>query len=314
MHLRRYQLGVILSLAISTCMSFCDRSAIGEDRQTDEEKTEKNTDSPIKFKGARAEIYKTVSGVSLYLYIFEPENHTHSDRRPAAVFFFGGGWNSGSPKQFEPHCRYLASRGMVSIVADYRVKSRHGTSPFECVKDGKSAVRWIRENAARLGIHPKRIAAGGGSAGGHVAAAAGNVPGLEEDKENSNVSAKPDALVLFNPVYDNGPNGYGYDRVNDRYREISPLHNIDQGSPPTIVFLGTNDALIPVATARAYEDKMESAGSRCDTHLYEGQPHGFFNKGRNGDKYYIATVLAMDKFLTSLGWLCGQPTISPVER
>ena len=304
---------VSVALATSTCVLFSDIRVIGDDKQTDGERTQKTANSLLDFKGARAEIYKTVSGLSLWLYIFEPDGHSQSDRRPAAVFFFGGGWNGGSPKQFAPHCRYLASRGMVSIVADYRVKSRHGTSPFECVKDGKSAVRWIRANAARLGIDPKRVAAGGGSAGGHVAAAAGNVPGLEEDKENTHISAKPNALLLFNPVYDNGPNGYGYDRVKDRYREISPLHNINNGSPPTIVFLGTNDALIPVSTARAYEERMTSVGSRCDTHLYEGQPHGFFNKGRSGDKYYIATVSAMDKFLTSLGWLDGQPTISPAE-
>ena len=136
------------------------------------------------------------------------------------------------------------------MVADYRVKSRHGTTPFECVKDGKSAVRWLRANADRLGIDPNRIAAGGGSAGGHVAAATGNVPGLEEPGEELHVSSVPNALLLFNPVYDNGPGGYGHERVRDRFHEISPLHNIKPGAPPTIVFLGTDNALVPVATAR----------------------------------------------------------------
>jgi acetyl esterase len=268
-----------------------------------------NNDEPLRFEGARAEVFKTVGGTKLYLHIFEPEGHAANDQRPAAVFFFGGGWNGGTPKQFEPHCRYLASRGLVAITAEYRVKSRHGTSPFECVKDGKSAVRWIRANASRLGIDANRIAAGGGSAGGHVAAATGNLPGLEEDGEDSEVSSKPNALLLFNPVYDNGPTGYGYDRVKDRYKEISPLHNIQKGAPATIVFLGTEDKLIPVETAEKFEQKMRSVGSRCDTIFYEGQPHGFFNKGRNGDKYYSETVQAMDEFLISLGWLKGKPTI-----
>ena len=198
------------------------------------------------------------------------------------------------------------------MAADYRVKSRHGTSPRECVQDGKSAVRWIRANATRLGIDPDRIVAGGGSAGGHVAAATGTVDGLDEPGEDTSVSAKPNALVLFNPVYDNGPEGYGYDRVKEYYREISPLDNIKPGTPPTIVFLGTEDELIPVATAEKYEAKMEAVGSRCDTHLYEGQPHGFFNYGRGEGRCYRDTVHKTDKFLVSLGFLEGEPTI-PME-
>ena len=124
--------------------------------------------------------YKEASGAKLFLHVFNPEGHKTTDARPAIVFFFGGGWNGGTPKQFEPHCQYLARRGMVAITAEYRVKSRNKTSPFECVADGKSAVRFIRANAAKLGVDPKRVAAGGGSAGGHVAAATGNCPELEE--------------------------------------------------------------------------------------------------------------------------------------
>jgi len=295
-------------VAIIVCQSL---SAAAEQPTKKAAKRRASDNKPLQFEGARAEVFKTLGDTKLTLHIFEPEGHTTKDQRPAAVFFFGGGWNGGSPKQFEPHCRYLASRGMVAITAEYRVKSRHGTSPFECVKDGKSAVRWVRANASQLGIDPNRIAAGGGSAGGHVAAATGNVSGLEEDGEDSKVSSKPNALLLFNPVYDNGPSGYGHDRVKDRYEEISPMHNIREAAPPTIVFLGTEDKLIPVETAKNYEQKMRSVGSRCDTIFYDGQPHGFFNKGRNEDKYYVETVQTMDEFLISLGWLTGKPTIAP---
>ena len=267
----------------------------------------------VKLDGARVHQYKQVGDTKLFLHVFNPKGHNVSDRRPTIVFFFGGGWNGGTPKQFDPHCRYLASRGMVAITAEYRVKSRNKTTPFECVKDGKSAIRWVRENAGKLGVDDKRVAAGGGSAGGHVAAATGNCPGLEEKGENLKISSKPDALVLFNPVYDNSSKGFGYDRVKLRWKEISPMHNISKGSPPTIVFLGTKDKLIPVSTAKEYEKRQVAVGSRSELHLYEGAVHGFFNKGKKGG-HYPDTVAKMDDFLNSLGWLKGDPTIGKESR
>ena len=256
------------------------------------------------FRNATKHLYKSTDNARLHLHCFFPPNQQRSDQRPAIVFFFGGGWINGTPQQFVPHCRHLASRGMVGITAEYRVKSRHGTSPFECVQDGKSAIRWLRRQATQLGIDQDRIAAGGGSAGGHVAAVAGNVRGLEDPHEDTSISSQPNALVLFNPVYDNGPGGYGHQQMQERWRDISPLHNIRRGAPPTIVFLGTKDQLIPVSTAEKYKSLMAKAGSRCDLHLYENQTHGFFNRGRKNGRYG-ETLRAMDKFLISLGWLSG---------
>ena len=62
--------------------------------------------------------YKTVGDTNLSLHVFNPEGHKPADSRPAAVFFFGGGWNGGSPNQFVTHCRYRASRVMVAVTAD----------------------------------------------------------------------------------------------------------------------------------------------------------------------------------------------------
>jgi acetyl esterase/lipase len=246
-------------------------------------------------------LYKTVGETKLHLHVFTPpRGHTPDDRRPAIVFFHGGGWFGGAPKQFFPHCEHLASRGMVAISAEYRVRNRHKTTPRECVKDGKSAVRWIRAHARELGVDPARLAAGGGSAGGQVAAAAGTTKGFEEEGEDPGTSCRPDALVLFNPVFDNGPGGYGHDRVVEYWKAFSPMHNIDETTPPTVVFLGTKDGLVPVKTAREYKRRMEEKGRRCDLNLYEGQPHGFFNHGRDG---YAQTVADMDRFLASLGYL-----------
>jgi acetyl esterase len=140
--------------------------------------------------------YKKIGEVDLKLHIFNPEGHKTSDRRPAIVFFFGGGWNSGTASQFHPQCAHLASRGMVAISADYRVAKTHGTTPRECVQDGKSAIRWVRQHAKELGIDPERLAAGGGSAGGQVAAATGTLTKFEEEGEDLQISSRPNALVL----------------------------------------------------------------------------------------------------------------------
>ena len=198
---------------------------------------------------------------------------------------------------------------MITVLAAYRVNSLPPTTPFEAVKDAKSAIRFLRKYADELNIDPQKIVASGGSAGGHLAAATGTLPGLDELGEDLNISSKADALVLFNPVFDNGPDGYGYDRIGERYLEISPLHNIRENTPPTIVFLGTEDKLIPVKTAENYKAKMEEIGSRCDLHLYAEAKHGFFNKSKSKGKFFKLTVRETDLFLVSLGFLKGEPTL-----
>ncbi len=243
-------------------------------------------------------IYKTIEKLQLHLYLFYPSNYSASDKRTAIVFFHGGGWNNGSPKSFFKQASYLASRGMVAISAQYRLRDSNGTSPKECVEDGKSAIRWIRKNAEELGINPDMIASGGGSAGGQVAAAAATVKGFEDEKEDKTISAKPNALVLFNPVIDNGPDGYGFSKVKEYWKEFSPMHNIEKGTAPTLIMIGTADHLVPVATVQKFKKLMEENGNICELILYENEKHGFFNKSK-----YNETLLETDKFLTSLGYL-----------
>jgi acetyl esterase len=245
--------------------------------------------------------YKQVSGDSLYLQVDYPPAYDTSLSYPAMVFFFGGGWNGGTTEQFAPHASYFASRGMICFRADYRVKSRQGTSPFASLKDAKSAIRYIRAHARELGVDPDKIIASGGSAGGHLAVATAVIEGFNELGEDLTISCIPNALVLFNPVFDNGPGGYGYERVGEAYKEFSPLHNLREGMPPAVVFLGTEDRLIPVETARYFQTVMEKVGSKCELFLYEGEGHGFFNF-RNYEIYKDTRDKA-DEFLVSTGFL-----------
>jgi len=144
--------------------------------------------------------YKTAGDVKLKLDVFNPQGLAPTDQRPAIVFFFGGSWVNGKPAQFHQQARDLADLGMVAFAANYRVKKRNQTTPFESVRDAKSAVRWIREHAAELGVDPERIVASGGSAGGHLAVCTALIEGEEDEGEDLAISSVPDAVVAFNPV------------------------------------------------------------------------------------------------------------------
>jgi arylsulfatase A-like enzyme/acetyl esterase/lipase len=276
---------------------------------------------PSVLTGARTEVYKRVDETELRMHIFEPADGAKTNRA-AIVFFFGGGWNSGSPQQFEEHCRHFAERGMVAMAADYRVRSRHGVQVVSCVADAKSAIGWVRENAGRLGIDPHRIAAGGGSAGGHLAAATATLPGFDEaagaDRNvraprDVAVSSVPDALVLFNPALALAPlAGFearelefrmSEERLGADAKALSPAHHVKTGVPPTIIFHGREDQTVPYASVEVFARLMREAGNRCELVGYDGQGHGFFNVGRSGERYFRETLARADEFLVSLGFL-----------
>lgn len=251
-------------------------------------------------------VYKSTPQGELELEYFLPAGQTADARRPAVLFFFGGGWNNGQRGHLEPQARHLAQRGIVGITADYRTKNGHGTSPFECVKDAISAMRFVRQHAADYGIDPERIGAGGGSAGGHLAMALSTVtaPWLIEEDDKT-LDFRPGALVLFNPVYNNSPapTGYGHERVGEKYLDFSPAHNLHADMPPTLVMLGDRDNLIPVSTAERVRDSMVKLGVRSELVIYPSQGHGFFNPNLEQMDMYQATVAEMDRFLVSLRWL-----------
>lgn len=245
-------------------------------------------------------VYKKVAERELKLFIEKPVDWKATDKRPAMVFYFGGGWVGGTPMQFAKQSAYFASRGMVGVRVEYRtIPAGDKGPPTVCCADAKSAMRYVRGHAAELGIDPARIAASGGSAGGHLAAFTAMVGGQDDAQDDVSISPKPNALVLFNPVFNNGPGQWGHERVGARFMEFSPAHHITKDVPPTIVFLGDSDKLIPVSVVRDFETGMKAAGVRCDAHIYPKAGHGFFNTG----PAYTQTVDEADKFLTSLGWL-----------
>ncbi|TQO37433.1 acetyl esterase/lipase [Arenibacter algicola] len=253
-------------------------------------------------------LYKRVDTTQLFLEVHYPPNMESSRSYPAMVFFFGGGWVGGNRSQFLHQAQYFAKRGVVCFLADYRTSKVNGTTPFESVKDAKSAIRFIRKNATKFNIDGTKLIASGGSAGGHLAAATALVEGYNDPADDMSIDCIPNALVLFNPVVDNGPGGYGYERIGEAYKDFSPLHNIKKDAPSTILFLGTKDHLIPVVTAEYYKLVMEKVESRCDLKLYDGKGHGFFNY--KDFESYKSTVAAADQFLVSLGYLKTEPIVN----
>ena len=253
-------------------------------------------------------IYKKTKQGDLEIVVHYPSDWKQTDHRSAIVFFFGGGWTNGTIEQFEPQANHLASRGMVAARADYRVKSRQGVTPKECVEDAKSAVRWMRQNAAKLGVDPHRIVAAGGSAGGHIAACTALTPGLEADGEEMTISSKPNALVLFNPVLRMDlPQLLGFVGHDESLaKAISPTLHLSKDTPPTLLLYGSADRL--AAQGEEFLKKSKELGHQAEMFTAEGQEHGFFNRPPWREK----TTQRMDDFLVSIGYIepkAGSPVI-----
>jgi len=258
--------------------------------------------SALAQESTKSFVYAKTKQTDLEIIVHYPSSWKETDKRPGMVFFFGGGWENGTIRAFEPQAQYFASRGMVTARADYRVKSRHGVTPKECVDDARSAMRWFRHNSGTLGVDPDKIVASGGSAGGHIAACTTLMPTMEVDGDQ--VSCKGNVLVLFNPVLRIGPQmltKVGNDEVIGK--AISPVLHLAKDSPPTLLFYGTDDFLI--RQGDEFMQRSRELGHRAEMMTAPNEPHGFFNRSPWREK----TLLRADQFLASLGYLEGEPTI-----
>jgi acetyl esterase len=257
-------------------------------------------DNPAKDGDVQTYVYKKAPQGELKLYVHLPPGAKPSDKRPAIVFFFGGGWNKGNVRQFEPQARHFAGRGLVTVRADYRVKSRHGVAPDACVEDARSAVRWVRQHAAKLGVDPDRIVAAGGSAGGHLAACTALGASPESTDEDATVSSRPNALLLYNPVL----RFQGVPQLEERLgkdeklaRALSPTVHLTKDAPPALLFYGKEDRLL--RQGEEFVARSKELGHRAELFLADGVGHGFFNRPPWQEK----TTQRADAFLQSLGYL-----------
>ena len=238
--------------------------------------------------------------------LFFPENHDPNTARvPGMILFHGGGWQGGSLAQFRIACSYFASRGLVCATAEYQMLDRTAKAQLAdgeslkrvCVTDAKSAIRWLKQHAAELGIDSSRIIAGGGSAGGHISALATMNPGLNDPNDPKDIDTTVVAYLWFNPAF-----------ATDDHRdpEIDILTHMKPNLPPAIVFFGDRD---PWKEGWDITHKKWLDLKPCDLTLLiaKGQNHSFFNK----DPWRSVTLIAADEFLVKHGLLNGTPTLKP---
>jgi acetyl esterase len=250
----------------------------------------------------RTYAFKNTPQGELKVEVYLPDGWQPGQKHSAILMFFGGGFTNGTTAQFRTKAEYLASRGMVAMTPDYRVKTRQHTSPRESIEDAKSAIRWARLNAGALGIDADRVVASGGSAGGTCAAIAGLSDSFEPAGEDMSVSSKPNAMVLYNPAL-----------ASKSDNEVLTAWKVSKQSPPMILFFGTNDQLLP--GSREVAKQSAALGNRAELYTAPGVGHGFFNDAttaRNGVPGWHDVVLyRTDLFLESLGYLTGKPTLKP---
>ena len=233
--------------------------------------------TPTELPGAETFFYRNGS-TPMRLFVVKPAGWKATDRRSALMFFFGGGWTTGTPKNSIFWAKFAADLGLVGIAPDYRTKGRNDVSPLGSVADSRAALRWVQDHAAELGLDPARIAVGGNSAGGHVAlwTAITRTPPGSDEKESPRL--KPAALILFSTVSDTSvETGYTPKRFGEHTTDLSPVHQLDVSMPPVLAFHGDADKTVPLRQALALRDKLLATGNVCELHIVPGGGHNFGN-------------------------------------
>ena len=252
-------------------------------------------------------VYAERSGTQLKAYVFSPEKKGE-ERRSAIVLFHGGGWAMGEPAWTFPRAQHYAERGMVAVAAQYRLSDQKEITPHEAMADARDAIRWVRSQADSLGIDPKRVAAFGWSAGGHLAACAAI---FDTDASGDGASSRPDALVLVSPAVSLVADSWVQRLLMGRgsAKDISPDQHVRKGLPPTLILQGDVDTVTPVGGARRFCERMREAGNACDVHVYEGFGHLFTPAGTPDDgmpqpdpAISKDAMARADRFLESLGF------------
>jgi acetyl esterase len=221
-------------------------------------------------------VYKTVGAAKLTAHVFHPFQASDGKRAPAILLFHGGGWVAGSPEWVYEAAERYARHGAVAIAVEYRLSDQKTVTPLDSLADARDILRWTRTNAAELGIDPDHIAAYGVSAGGHLAAALATI----DDPQHSHALAAPSALVLISPAVSVARDGW-FERMllgKAPVVDLSPDEHITKRLPPTIIFHGISDTLVPIRGVRRFCERARQQNSDCEIVEYPNVGHLFTRK------------------------------------
>ena len=261
------------------------------------------------------EIYKEVNGIKLKAEIFCSPAARQKAGNPCLALFHGGGWVFGSPEEFYGACERYASKGFIAISFQYRLSRNEdgsypkpGVTPVESVKDARSAIRWLRENAGSLGIDSGKIVAGGQSAGGQLALGTALLDSINEKTDNLKFSPVPNALLLYSSNV-NTMEAWVDMLLRNRRNEIwsiSPYHNLRKNMPPAIAFRGADDCTVLPYIVDLFAAKMKELGNYLDLITYPGRKHYLGEGNEKYARYFDEEILERtDDFLRKFGFMPG---------
>lgn len=238
------------------------------------------------------------------LWLFRPLDAASDELRPCVFFVHGGGWG-GTPALLAAQAVYLRRLGYATVSIHFRkprqaADGKPTVTPHDTLRDARMAYRWIVEHGREHNIDPTKIVVSGGSAGGHLSLSLLTI-GLADDPV---VKTMPRGLVLFNPVIDLVDGWAGGRKRCESFgidpQAFSPAHHVVGGLPPTLILSGSDDTLIPPNLIHAFVRRMKEAGNRSRFVEYPGAGHGFFNYGRENNRYFHWTMWEFERFLDSL--------------
>ncbi len=253
-------------------------------------------------KSATTYVYVNHNGFDLIAHVFFPETPSATPR-PAIVFFHGGFWDVSMVPQFVPHSHHFTSRGMVSICFEYRISSKHQSTPLDSIDDSIFALNWLNASAGELGIDLTRMVFSGAAGGAYLSL----LLGMRKDKDLS-PPFRPKALILFSALVNTTSKG----QLSDRFpttklsTKLSPSRLVRRKLPPMMFFHGTSDRVTPFSEIATFCRRMRWRGNRCQLIDFNSSEHSFFNFNVSHSNFEL-TINTADRFLVDLGVIEEQP-------